>query len=354
MKRLGLFFATVVLLCGGGFARAQGRGGVIGGGVPSAPGAGRGAVMVAPRAQAPAVQSNVTPAWSGARAPTLSVPAAPRGAVSGWGSRQFSHGGVFVPPARNHFVAPFILGAVPFHSHRPWFFPHHHPGVVILGVPSGFYGSTVITQYGPEYVPSQSRLSDNEPAGARTREAGQLAPFDPTPREVVDRMLALAGVKQGDVVYDLGSGDGRILIAAAKKYRARGVGFEIDPGLVKLARENARREGVEKLVEFREEDFLTADLSPATVVTLYLSEDGNLAVRPQLMRQLKAGVRVVSYTFDMGDWQPKIAQTYRDAAGDAHQLYLWQMGEPMAFSDQGPELLRPQPLRGGPLIIDVK
>ena len=101
-------------------------------------------------------------------------------------------------------------------------------------------------------------------------------------------------------------------IAAAKKYGVRGVGFEIDPGLVKLARENARREGVEKLVEIREQDFLTANLSPASVVTLYLSYDGNLAVRPQLLQQLKPGARVVSYVFDMGDWQPKIAETYCD------------------------------------------
>jgi len=339
MKPAALLIGSIVLLFGTGFAHAQRRGGFSAGGVP--------------RAQAPAVQPNVSPAWSAVRAPVLAAPAASHGAVPGWGSRQFSHGGVFVPPVRNGFVAPFIVGAVPFHSHRPWFF-HRHPGVVILGVPSGFYGSSVITQYAPGYLPSQSRLSDNEPGEARTREPGQLAPFDPTPREVVERMLSLAGVKPGDVVYDLGSGDGRILIAAAKKYRVRGVGFEIDPGLIKLARENARREGVEKLVEIRQEDFLTADLSPATVVTLYLSDDGNLAVRPQLLHQLKAGARVVSYTFDMGDWQPKIAQTYRDAAGDAHQLYLWQIGEPIAFSDRGPEMLRPQPLRSGPLIIDVK
>ena len=350
MKALALLLGSIGLLFGAGFAHAQARGGFIAGGMPSAGAPGRGAVMIAPLMQAPAPRQNVAPAWSGSRAPTLAAPGAPRGVTPGWGSRQFPHGRVFVPQSRNRFVAPFILGAVPFHSHRPWFF-HRHPGIVILDVPSSFYGTSVVTQYVPEFVPGPTRSSDTEPG---TREPGQLAPFDPTPRDVVERMLSLAGVKQGDVIYDLGSGDGRILIAAAKKYRVRGVGFEIDPGLVKLARENARREGVEKLVDIRQEDFLTADLSPATVVTLYLSDDGNLAVRPQLMHQLKPGTRVVSYTFDMGDWQPKIAQTYRDAAGDSHQLYLWQMGEPIAFSDQGPEMLRPQPLRSGPLIIDVK
>ena len=91
------------------------------------------------------------------------------------------------------------------------------------------------------------------------------------------------------------------------------MGFEIDPGLVKLARENVRKQGVEHLVEIRQQDFLTADLSSPSVVTLYLSYDGNLTVRPRLMSQLKTGARVVSYTFDMAEWQPKVAENYRDA-----------------------------------------
>jgi len=252
----------------------------------------------------------------------------------------------------------FILGTVPFHRHRPWFF-HRHPGIVFYDVPS-YFDTTIVTTYAPyvPYVPGtpqpDRRYADNTPADERTRGPGQVAPFDPAPQEVVQRMLALAGVKKGDVVYDLGSGDGRILIAAAKKYGVRTVGFEIDPGLVKLARENARREGVEKLVEIREQDFLTANLLPASVVTLYLSYDGNLAVRPQLLQQLKPGARVVSYVFDMGDWQPKITETYRDAAGDSHPLYLWRIGEPMLFSDSSPEMLQLQPMREAPLIIEVR
>ncbi len=146
-------------------------------------------------------------------------------------------------------------------------------------------------------------------------------------------MLTLAKLKRDDVLYDLGSGDGRIVIAAAKKFGTKAVGFEVDPGLIKLARENARQQGVEKLVEFREQDFLTADLSEASVVTLYLSYDGNLAVRPLLMQQLKPGARVVSYTFDMGDWSPKIAESYRDHGGDTHMMYLWEIGGPLAFND---------------------
>jgi SAM-dependent methyltransferase len=225
--------------------------------------------------------------------------------------------------------------------------------VVIIDAPFGL-GSTVITQVAPGVLQADRRYADESPGETQTRGPGQLAPFDPTPQEVVERMLALAIVKKSDVVYDLGSGDGRIVIAAAKKYGVHAVGFEIDPGLAKLARENARRAGVDKLVEIRQQDFLTADLSPASVVTLYLSYDGNLAVRSQLMRQLKPGARVVSYTFDMGEWQPKIAETFRDSEGNSHDLYLWLVGEPMVFSDNRSDMLRPQPNRNGPLIIEVR
>jgi hypothetical protein len=111
---------------------------------------------------------------------------------------------------------------------------------------------------------------------------------------------------------------------------------------------------VQKLVDIREQDFLSADLSPATVVTLYLSYDGNLAVREQLRRQLRPGSRVVSYTFDMGDWAPKIAESYRDAGGNIHELYLWQIA-PSATARRGAEpMLQPYPARSGPLIIEVR
>ncbi|MGH7827134.1 MAG: SAM-dependent methyltransferase [Candidatus Binatia bacterium] len=199
---------------------------------------------------------------------------------------------------------------------------------MIIEVPR-FLGTSVTTHVAPG-----SRWIEQPPAFAdsRLRSPGQLAPFDPTPREVVERMLALAGVRQGDVVYDLGSGDGRVVITAAKKYGVKAVGFEIDPGLVKLARENARKAGVEDLVEIRQQDFMSADLSPATIVTLYLSQDGNEAVKPLLLNQLKPGARVVSYTFDMGDWTPKITEAYRDEAGDTHLLYYWEISEPPGLS----------------------
>jgi precorrin-6B methylase 2 len=210
---------------------------------------------------------------------------------------------------------------------------HRFPQFVVIDVPY-FVGSNVVTT---EYVPGNgwigTPLTENYSTDGLARGPGQLAPFDPTPQEVVERMLALAGVKKGDVLYDLGAGDGRVVVTAAKKYGVKAVGYEIDPGLVKLARENARKQGVEKLVQIRQEDFMNADLSPATVVTLYLSYDGNLALRSKLIRELKPSARVVSYTFDMGDWQPKIAESYRDAGGDMHMIYLWRMADPLAFTN---------------------
>jgi SAM-dependent methyltransferase len=230
--------------------------------------------------------------------------------------------------------------------------PHRHPGIVIFDGPSTF-GTTVITVVAPGVVQEERRFADGPSSVVPGRGPDQVAPFDPTPYEVVERLLALARVKKGDVIYDLGSGDGRILIAAAKKYGARGVGYEIDAGLVKLARENVRRAGLEKLVEIRQEDFLAADLSPASVVTLYLSYDGNLALRDQLNRQLKPGARVVSYAFDMGDWQPKVSESYRDAAGNVHQLYLWEITKQALARQSSDPIIAPYPAPKGPLIIEV-
>jgi SAM-dependent methyltransferase len=154
-----------------------------------------------------------------------------------------------------------------------------------------------------------------------------LAPFVPTPEDVVEEMLKLAEVGKNDVVYDLGSGDGRIVITAAKKYGAKGVGFDIDEGLVKQAQENARKAGVADRVEFRVQDVMTVDLSPATVVTLYLLPESNLKLRPRLQSQLWPGARIVSHDFDMGDWEP--AKTLKVKGymqfHDDHTLFLWRI-----------------------------
>ncbi|HET7219971.1 MAG TPA: methyltransferase domain-containing protein, partial [Vicinamibacterales bacterium] len=153
----------------------------------------------------------------------------------------------------------------------------------------------------------------------------RIAPFATTPEDVVDRLLALAGTTKDDVVYDLGSGDGRICIAAAKKYGARAVGIEIDAKLVQEARANARAAGVENLVEFRLEDALQADVSKATVVTLYVLASGNARLRPVLTRQLRPGARVVSHAFSMGSaWPPAKVDHFTSAQGDEVTLYLWR------------------------------
>ena len=152
-----------------------------------------------------------------------------------------------------------------------------------------------------------------------------LAPYVATPQEVVDRMLEMAEVRPTDVVYDLGSGDGRIVITAAKRYGARGVGFELDEKLVRRAQDNARRAGVTSLVEFRQQDVMTVDLSPATVVTLYLLQDVNLKLRPIILSQLPLGARVVSHKFHMGDWRPDRTEKIQATSGDVHTLYLWRI-----------------------------
>ena len=154
---------------------------------------------------------------------------------------------------------------------------------------------------------AQDNLFDNK----------KIVPFVPSPQEVVDKMIDLAEVKKGDVVYDMGSGDGRIVIAAAKK-GARAVGFEIDGDLIKESRENIRKAGVQNLAEIRQQDILTVDFSPATVVTMYLLPDVNLKLKPNLLNQLKPGSRVVSHSFDMGDWKPNKVERV-----NGRTIYLW-------------------------------
>lgn len=142
--------------------------------------------------------------------------------------------------------------------------------------------------------------------------------YVPSPQPVVHAMLKLAEVKQNDLVYDLGSGDGRIPIAAAKDFGARAVGIEIDPKLVALARANARKAGVADRVHFRNQDLFEADIREATVVTLFLYPDVNLRLRPKLLAELRPGTRVISHWHDMGDWKPD-----RTIPVEGRPLYLW-------------------------------
>ena len=146
--------------------------------------------------------------------------------------------------------------------------------------------------------------------------------YYPTPPETVAEMLRMAKIKKGDVLYDLGSGDGRIPIAAAQQYGIRAVGIEIDPKLVTEAEEKARQANVSELVRFRNEDMFRIDVREATIVTLYLSEKLNVLLRPKLLRELGPGSRILSHDFRMGDWKPE--QTVRVPWGKLYRtVYLW-------------------------------
>ena len=150
-----------------------------------------------------------------------------------------------------------------------------------------------------------------------------LAPYVATPPDVVERMLTLAKVGPRDVVYDLGCGDGRIVITAAQKFGARGVGVDIDPRLINEAEANARKAGVQNRVKFILEDAMKVNVSDATVVTLYLLSASNVKLRPLLTKQLRAGARIVSHSFAIGNWEPDVVDSFRDAAGATRTLYLW-------------------------------
>jgi SAM-dependent methyltransferase len=162
-------------------------------------------------------------------------------------------------------------------------------------------------------------------ANEREGDSQYLAPYVPTPQEVVDRMLELAELREGDLLYDLGSGDGRIVITAARKYGVKAVGFEINPALVKDSRDSVTEAGLAHLVEIREQDIRTVDLTPASVLTMYLYPAANLRLRSAILRQLKPGSRVVSHKFGMGNWKPDRIDQLTDSAGLFRTIYLWRI-----------------------------
>jgi tRNA G37 N-methylase Trm5 len=147
--------------------------------------------------------------------------------------------------------------------------------------------------------------------------------YVPTPQEVVDQMLKLAKVGKNDVLYDLGSGDGRIPVTAAKRFGIRATGIDIDPQRIAEANENAKKNGVTHLVKFKREDLFKTDFSDATVITLYLLPDLNVKLRPRLLAELKPGTRIVSHQFDMGTWKPE--RKVELSAGRV--IYLWTIPE---------------------------
>jgi precorrin-6B methylase 2 len=152
-------------------------------------------------------------------------------------------------------------------------------------------------------------------------------PYVPSDDKVVAAMLEIAKVKKSDILYDLGSGDGRIPITAAKRFGTQGTGIEIDPLRVAEAKENARKAGVEDRVRFIEGDIFDADIKNATVVTLYLLPDVNLRLRPKLLAELKPGTRIVSHNYDMGDWKPE-KSTQITLPNGTHTVYFWVVPAP--------------------------
>jgi SAM-dependent methyltransferase len=158
------------------------------------------------------------------------------------------------------------------------------------------------------------------PAIAQYEDGPGEVPYVPTPQDVVEAMLELGGIQPSDVVYDLGCGDGRIVVTAAQKYKARGTGIDINPVRVKEAVENASKHGVTGRARFLEQNLFDADVHEATLVTLYLLPDVNMRLRPILLKQLRTGARIVSHAFDMGDWKPD-----KEVKHDGRTLYLWRV-----------------------------
>lgn len=182
--------------------------------------------------------------------------------------------------------------------------------------------SMSVASFGVAGCTSQTQTTAQTPQTETETQTPQRQPdvvYVPTPQEVVDEMLALAKVTKNDVIYDLGSGDGRIPITAAQKFGTRGIGIDINPERIQEANKNAKKAGVTDRVKFLQQDLFKSDISEATVVTLYLLPSLNVKLRPELFRQLKPGTRIVSHDFDMGDWKPeRVVQTQEGST-----IYYW-------------------------------
>lgn len=174
--------------------------------------------------------------------------------------------------------------------------------------------------------PINAAPTASPPAAAEASPPKLDVPYVPTHEMVVDEMLAMAEVKGSDVLYDLGSGDGRIPITAAKRFGIRGVGIDLNPQRVKEANENAQKAGVTDKVTFKQGDIFKEDFSEATVVTLYLLPDVNMKLRPQIL-DMKPGTRVVSHNYDMGSWKPEKTKTIETPDGSTHYVYFWRVPE---------------------------
>ncbi|MEA5516217.1 SAM-dependent methyltransferase [Nodularia sp. UHCC 0506] len=204
----------------------------------------------------------------------------------------------------------------------------NHKKILFLlatGVSLTSWGFVGCTQQAPNVeaeAPETSTLAGQTETTTQPQERPGDVPYVPTPQPVVDAMLEVAKVGKDDLLYDLGSGDGRIVITAAQKYGTKGVGVEINPELIQEANTNAQTAGVSDRVKFVQQDLFKSDFSEATVVTLYLLPDINLKLRPQLLQQLKPGTRIVSHAFDMGEWEPE-----QTLDVDGRTIYYWVVPE---------------------------
>jgi hypothetical protein len=163
-------------------------------------------------------------------------------------------------------------------------------------------------------------------AGAQTAEIRSLAPYVPSPHKVVERMLEIAAVKPADTVYDLGSGDGRILVTAAQQFGARAVGIELDPELAQKSEARLEELSLSNRAKVIQANLLDVDLSPASVVTLYLLTSANTMLKPNLEKSLKPGSRVVSHDFQIDGWTPVKTERVR-GDGRTHTIYLYEIGK---------------------------
>lgn len=197
-----------------------------------------------------------------------------------------------------------------------------HPSILL-------HGALVLLLLGSCPFAGTAQTTPPTPEEAPPSHSTKEAPYVPTPQHVVMRTLELADVTEDDIVYDLGSGDGRFVITAAKEYGARGVGIEIDPELVELARNKAKMAGVEDRVEFRQMDLFDADISEATVVTMYLWPTMNERLQPKLKNELRPGTRVLSHDFNIEGWTADTTITIGNDTlhESANKIYFWVIPE---------------------------
>lgn len=204
---------------------------------------------------------------------------------------------------------------------------------LVAGIVTVFAGCSSSNEFSASQVLPTPSLTSPTPstdvADVATVETARQkldVPYVPTPHHVVARMLEMAKVGRNDIVYDLGSGDGRIVITAAQTYGSRGLGYDLDPKRIKEANENAKAAGVAGRVRFVQQDLFEADLSQATVVTLYLLPEVNLKLRPKLLKELKPGTRIVSHNYGLGDWDPIKTETLNSPTG-VHLVFYWVVPE---------------------------